>query len=102
MKAVPSASTMPRRSPATSAPGIDPNPPMTMISKPLTVVTTPLVGKTKKTGAKSAPATAASATPMPNATWSRRKMSIPAVSTPTRLCEAARKARPIQVRLRTT
>ncbi len=45
---------------------------MTMISKPFTVVTAPLVGNTMNSGASSAPAKPASATPMANATASSR------------------------------
>src|SRR4029453_12124319 len=56
MNAAPRLSASPSSRPPTSAPGIDPSPPMTMISKPFTVVTAPLVGKTMNSGASRAPA----------------------------------------------
>src|SRR5439155_8884509 len=67
----------PTRNPATTAPAIEPIPPMTTTANAKMMSSLPMSGETFRMGAASTPPSAASATPKPNTGVTQRSTLIP-------------------------
>src|SRR5436190_17961785 len=98
---LPKVSTTPTSSDATSAPVIEPMPPITTTTKQTISTLDPMPGYTEDIGAAIMPASAASATPPANTTRYRSLISMPRPRTMSRLLAPARIIIPSRVRLTT-
>src|SRR5438105_2634557 len=100
-KTLPKVSTKPTSSEATSAPVIEPMPPITTTTKQMISTLAPMPGYTDDMGAAIMPASAASATPPANTMRYSRVMSMPSPRAMSRLLAPARIIMPRRVRLTT-
>src|SRR6267143_1833484 len=88
----------PTRNPATTAPAIEPIPPMTTTAKAKMMSSLPMSGETFRIGAARTPPSAASATPKPNTAVTHRSTLIPSARVRSGRSVAARTIIPIRVR----
>ena len=77
MKTAARLASTPTRNPATTAPAIEPIPPMTTTANAKMMSSLPIRGETFRMGAASTPPSAASATPKPNTGVTQRSTLIP-------------------------
>src|SRR5262249_7647864 len=97
-KARPIVSTSPTSTAPTSAPRIEPMPPMTMTTKARIRMFSPIPTCTASSGPSSAPATAHSPAPTPKSSVNSRRMSTPIASAISRFEAPARTSMPTRVR----
>src|SRR6266446_2552999 len=91
-KSEPSPSTVPRRSPPTTAPGRLPMPPMMIMMNALTTGSAPMAGLTAKSGASKPPADPASAQPIAKAPMETTSIFTPCSAAPSGSWATARMA----------
>ncbi len=84
--------------PATTAPAIDPMPPITTTAKVRMIASPPMRGETLRMGAASTPASAASATPNAKTPVTQRSIGMPSARVSSGRSVAARTTMPRRVR----
>ena len=102
MKVLATLSNTPSSKAASAAPGMLPRPPRITTMNALSSGVAPMLGETENTGAISAPATAASATPIPKPSGYMNCERMPWALAISMSCTTARSARPPLVCMRKT
>ena len=98
MKTAARLASTPTRKPATTAPAIEPMPPMTTTANAKMMSSLPINGETFRIGAARTPPSAASATPKPNTGVTQRSTLIPSARVSSGRSVAARTIIPSRVR----